>query len=310
MPAPTPPPSGGVNVEGATPAPAANPIGFSGSDFGPVMKLSEQLANAAARGAVSAIAPAINRALGQLGQQPVGGDTAKIATLIRILETDSDASVRRTAAWGLNEAAGERVRAALIKALRNDADASVREMAAWALSEHQSDAAASALGDALERDKSSHVRNTAAWALGQMDRHQETAALESAVSDSSEHVRESAIWALGQSGRRGAPRGVVNALTDNSERVRLVAAWALAEFEDKSTADAVLKAFQTETNGEVRAAELRALAAVGASSPAIVDIALKSNDPELRRRAVAMLAGGDSGVWSWPWPWPQPRPMP
>jgi len=42
----------------------------------------------------------------------------------------------------------------------------------------------------------------------------------------------------------------------------------------------------------------------------VVDIALKSTDPELRRRAVAMLAGNDMGVWNWPWPQPRPRPNP
>ena len=90
----------------------------------------------------------------------------------------------------------------------------------------------------------------------------------------------------------------------------MVAAWALAELEDKSVAPALLKAFQSETDAQVRSAELRALAAVGAATSDVVDIALKSTDPELRRRAVAMLAGNDMGVWNWPWPQPRPRPNP
>jgi len=310
MPAPAPAPRGGVRIEVGTPAPGEKPVSISSEDLAPITKLAEQFGTAAARASVGVVGKALNRVATQLVQRPVRGDTVKIATLIRVLETDSDAGVRRAAAWGLNETPGERVRAALIKALRGDADASVREMAAWALSEHESDAAASALGAALEHDKSSRVRSTAAWALGQMDRHQETSALESALSDSSARVRETAIWALGQSGQRTAPRAVLNALTDDSPQVRLVAAWALAEFEDKSAADALTKAFQTETDGQIRAAELRALAAIGATSSAVLDVALKSNDPELRRRAVAMLAGDGSGVWVWPWPWPQPRPSP
>jgi HEAT repeat protein len=293
-----------------TPAPAAKPFSVSSEDLAPVAKLAEQVGNAAARASVDMIGKALNRAVAQLGQQPVRGDTVKIATLIRVLETDSDAGVRRAAAWGLNETPGERVRAALIKALRSDADASVREMAAWALSDHENDAAASALGDALEHDKSPRVRATAAWALGQMDHHREASALEGALSDTSARVRESAIWALGQAGQRTAPRGVLTALTDKSPQVRLVAAWALAEFEDKGASDELTKAFQTETDERIRAAELRALAAIGATSPAVLDVALKSSDPELRRRAVAMLAGDGAGVWVWPWPWPQPRSSP
>jgi HEAT repeat protein len=111
-------------------------------------------------------------------------------------------------------------------------------------------------------------------------------------------------------GPRTAPRGIVNALTDNSSQVRTVAAWTLAELEDKSVAPALVKAFQSETDARVRSAELRALAAIGAANAEVVDIALKSTDPELRRRAVAMLAGSDQGVWNWPWPWPRPRPTP
>jgi hypothetical protein len=51
------------------------------------------------------------------------------------------------------------------------------------------------------------------------------------------------------------------------------------------------------------------LAEMGTMPQAVLDIALKSNDPDLRRRAVAALAG-DSGDSSWPWPWPIPRPNP
>ena len=48
---------------------------------------------------------------------------------------------------------------------------------------------------------------------------------------------------------------------------------------------------------------------MGQATAEIVEIALKSTDPEVRRRAVAMLAGRQA-VEPWPWPWPQPRPSP
>lgn len=265
------------------------------------------------RETVNATGVAMQQAGKQIAQQlrsRQSGDTSRTALLIQILGSDADASVRRTAAWGMNEVGGSGVSPALIKALKQDSDASVREMAAWSLAEHESDASAAALADALLHDKSARVRETAGWALGETEARHELSALESALSDTDPQVRHVAIWAIGQMGGHTAPKLLTNSLTDASKNVRLVAAWALGEIEDKSTAPAIIAAFQTETDNTVRSAELRAVAAMGQTSPAMIDLALKSTDPELRRRAVAMLAGSDAGVWPWPWPWPQPRPMP
>jgi HEAT repeat protein len=244
-------------------------------------------------------------------QNPVraqAADTGRIAMLIRILSSDSDASVRRTAAWGLEDIRSADVRAALIAALRSDADWSVREMAAWALAQHAGDDAVSALADGLLHDKNANVRSTSAWALGQLEARREIPALESAISDADVQVRELAIWAIGQMGVKAAPRSIVNALTDASPKIRLIAAWVIGEIADPATADAVVSAFQTETSTQVRSAEMRALTEMGKTSQTVLDIALKSSDPEMRRRAVAMLAGSDSGPWPWPWPWPRPNP--
>jgi beta-lactamase regulating signal transducer with metallopeptidase domain/HEAT repeat protein len=259
-----------------------------------------------------------SKALAQAGREiarefqtgKAGGDTARVGLLIQILSTDADPRVRRTAAWGLNDLHTSAVAPALIKALRADSNASVREMAAWALAEHKGDNTESALADAMLHDKSARVRGTSVWALGDLESRQHASEIESALVDSSADVRYTAIWALGQLDLRTAPRGLTTTLTDASQRVRLVTAWALGEIEDKATAPALMAAFQTETDSNVRSAELRALAAMGQATPAVVDIALKSSDPDLRRRAVAMLAGSDAGVWPWPWPWPQPRPNP
>jgi beta-lactamase regulating signal transducer with metallopeptidase domain/HEAT repeat protein len=307
----------------ASPTPGASPTPAPRVDAAPVIdgpSFGVSLGNAigkiftsTARSTMASVGPMVQEAIekaAQLPQPAQAADSARVALLIRILETDADASVRRAAAWGLNEVQSDRVGAALIKSLRGDGDASVREMAAWALAEHDTQAAASALGDALSKDKDVHVRETSAWALGSMSPVRQLDVLESAASDPSPHVRETAIWALGQEGNRRAPRAVVNALTDTSEHVRMVAAWALGEIEDKSVAQAIVNAFQTETNNRVRAAELRTLVLIGESTPALVELALESSDPELRRRGVAMLAGGDSGAWPWPWPRPRPRVSP
>lgn len=237
------------------------------------------------------------------------GDTGRIGLLIRILSTDSDAGVRRTAAWGLQEIQSSDARASLIRALRLDADWSVREMAAWALAEHPGDDGISALGGGL-RDANPRVRATSAWGLGQLEARREIPSLESAIADPDVQVRELAIWAIGQMNVKTAPRAIVSALTDASSKVRLIAAWAIGEIADRATGDAVISAFQSETSTQVRTAEMRALAEMDRSAPAVIDAALKSSDPELRRRAVAMLAGNDNGSWPWPWPWPWPRPSP
>jgi beta-lactamase regulating signal transducer with metallopeptidase domain/HEAT repeat protein len=268
---------------------------------------------AIARTAANAAGAALSQAGREITRELQGGkrgDTTRVALLIQILGNDADPSVRRTAAWGLNDLQTSSISPALIKALKQDAESSVREMAAWSLAQHQSEGVAGALADALLHDKSSRVRATAAWALGEIEARQESSAIESALVDPDADVRFAAIWALGQMNLRTAPRGMTTTLTDASQNVRLVTAWALGEIEDKATAPAVVTAFQTETDVRVRSAELRALAAMGQATPSVVDVALKSNDPELRRRAVAMLAGSDAGVWVWPWPWPRPRPSP
>jgi beta-lactamase regulating signal transducer with metallopeptidase domain len=231
------------------------------------------------------------------------------ALLVRVLRTDPDASVRRSAAWALAETTRADEVGVLIAALRGDADQSVREMAAWAMAESRGEDAAAALAEALRRDASAEVRATAAWGLGQR-RHADVAALVKATTDDTAEVREAAIWALGQQRMEKAPAELVAALRDGEAKVRLVAAWALGEVLDSATAPALRAAFAKEEDAEVRRALFRALAFLGDHTSELLDKALAAKDPELRSRAVLMLGGGGPGIWPWPWPWPQPRPMP
>ncbi len=241
--------------------------------------------------------------------RPAQADNGRIAMLIKVMSTDTDASVRRSAAWALEEIQTPGAKASLVAALKSDADARVREMSAWSLADRNSDDVAAALADALVHDKSDMVRRTSAWALGQGDRRMQTDALITAISDANVGVREAAIWALGQSDLHRAPPTVVSALSDNDARVRTVAAWTLGEIGDATVANAIVKAFETETDRSVRMAQLHALTEFDAAPASVIDIAMKSSDPELRRRGVEMLAGHNS-AWPWPWPWPQPRPNP
>jgi HEAT repeat protein len=270
--------------------------------------LTDLVASAASIGAKEASKALRDLARGGM-QHPAQADTGRIAMLIKVLSTDTDASVRRSAAWALEDIQTPGTKSSLLAALKSDADARVREMSAWALADHESDDVAAALADALVHDKSDMVRRTSAWALGQMGRRAQTDALITGTSDSNSGVRELSIWALGQLDLHRAPPTLVNALSDNEPRIRTIAAWALGEIADSSSARAIVHAFETETDGSVKMAELHALGELDATPTSVIDAAMKSNDPELRRRGVEMLAG-HSGAWPWPWPWPWPRPSP
>jgi len=248
---------------------------------------------------------------GKVSPQSARVDTAQVRMLTRVLRSDPDASVRRTAAWGLSEASDmPGAIEALVEAVRDDEDANVREMAAWALAGSKREAAQRALVDALRRDESDEVRESAAWALAETGARRYQEAFEEALGDASPHVRETAAWALGNLGRRPAPRGLLAALSDREPEVRETAAWALAEIEDSETGSALVDAFLKETNSDVRKAELRAILSVGAQDRRILDAALASKDTELRARGVRMLAGAGAGVWPEPRPRPRPRPSP
>ena len=298
-PSPTPMPS-----PAATPTPETTLTDVVTATVGKVSVM-------AVRQAASALSSVADGKSGK-GRAKEGVDSAKVALLLRVLQSDSNAEVRRMAAWGLNEAVGApAVVDALAEALRGDDDESVREMAAWALSDSRRESAHRALTVAARRDPSDKVRETSVWALGNSDLRDEDRDVIEAVlsSDASEEVRESAAWALGNSPRRPAARALVVALGDRSVHVRESAAWALAETEDDDTAPALTQAFRRETNSEVRMAELRALTFLHVDDESVLNEALTSKDPDLRSRAVRMLAGS-SGSWPEPRPRPRPRPMP
>jgi beta-lactamase regulating signal transducer with metallopeptidase domain len=136
------------------------------------------------------------------------------------------------------------------------------------------------------------------------------AALEAALNDEDEDVRQRALWALGQQRIETAPKRVVELLQDSDEDVRVMAAWVLGEIRDKSTMTAVRDAFAKERSHEVQEAEFRTLLLLGDRSQALVERAMASDDPDIRARAVRLIAGHDTGAWPWPWPWPEPRPEP
>jgi beta-lactamase regulating signal transducer with metallopeptidase domain/HEAT repeat protein len=239
---------------------------------------------------------------GEADARPSGEE---LALLTKVLQTDADASVRRSAAWALAD--GGAGASALAHALTSDADAGVREMAGWALADASGDAVTQALAKAVQSDHSDDVRAIAAWALGQ--RQRSAAALLAAAADRSPAVRENAIWGLGQQEIEKAPAPVVAALRDEKPAIRLVAAWTLAQIGDPAAAPALRDAFKAEQDDEVRQGLFHALTRAGDRSPEVIAQMLEEKDPELRAKAVQALSRREE-LGPWPWPRPDPRPFP
>jgi hypothetical protein len=249
----------------------------------------------------------------------IGGRTSSAARsddrpilLANVLRTDTSASLRRIAAWGLSEYAETQVAAeALANALRKDPDAGVREMAAWALgsSDEGNPGVVEALVAALKGDSDERVRSTAAWALGDVGDSRATDALVAALSDTNAGIRMRAVWGLGQISPKQAPRALVAMLQDRDPEVREVTAWALYEIEDPAAVPALEAALHTESSKNLQIAYIRALAATGEKSVDAVRGLLESKDTQIRSMAIRALAGGNAAG-PWPWPWPEPRPFP
>ncbi len=241
-----------------------------------------------------------------------GGADDRPALLANVLRTDTSASLRRIAAWGLSEYAETSIATeALSTALRRDSNSGVREMAAWSLSnaDNGSPTAMDALIAALRGDSDLKVRTTALWALGEIGDKAATDAVTTALADQSPGMRIRAAWALGQINPRKAPAALVALLRDPNPQVREITAWALFEIEDPGAVPALDAALRAESDKNLQVAYIRALAATGEKSVDAVRRLLESKDPAIRSIAVRALAGGNA-TGPWPWPWPEPRPYP
>lgn len=236
-------------------------------------------------------------------------DDERAAVLARALRTDSDPSVRRTAAWGLAQYADEAVAAdALVAALASDSDESVKEMAAWALAgANHGPAVVQALRKAVQQDANPKLQSTAVWALGSIGDESSVDVLVIAMTSPDAKVRAMAAWGIGNSNPRKAPATLVKGLSDPDENVRRNTAWALFNIQDPSTLPALEAAFAKETNPAMQADLIRAIGATGESSVDALSRLVSSPDARIRNAAVTALAGGGGGG---PWPMPKPRPRP
>lgn len=261
-------------------------------------------------GGVSNIVVSPNISFGPAFESKTPDERADL--LAKVLTTDTSATLRRTAAWGLAKYADNAVAsAALTRALLHDASATVRETAAWALarasdSDH---AAAGALAAAVRGDASDSVRATAAWALAHVGDESSVPALVSALNDRSAIVRTKAVWALGAARPNSAPAALIAKLRDSDPKVRELAAWALFTIRDTTAIPALQTALRTETDKDLQVAYIHALGSMGEKSLSAVRGLLESSDPKIKSMAVEALAGGEAAG-PWPWPWPDPRPFP
>jgi beta-lactamase regulating signal transducer with metallopeptidase domain/HEAT repeat protein len=250
-----------------------------------------------------------NSSVAQSGQQRADDRPALLAGVLR---SDTSASLRKVAAWGLAQYGESDIAIdALVLAVRRDASPAVREMAAWALGEtgeHRQGKVAEALSAALRQDTDSKVRVTAAWALGEIGDDSAADALTQALSADDAAIRVRAAWALGELGLDRAPKPLVAMLSDKDARVRKITAWALHNMRDPESAAALDAALGRETDRDVQQALIKALASVGERSVDAIRRLLDSKDPEIRALAIKSLAGQGAGPW--PWPWPDPRPNP
>jgi beta-lactamase regulating signal transducer with metallopeptidase domain/HEAT repeat protein len=275
-----------------------------------VSKAVGEIAASAANAAVTATIPAIEAML-KAPNAKQGRSDDRPQLLANVLKSDSSASLRRVAAWGLAQFAdGDIAANALAGAVRDDKDASVREMAAWALGDaRRSSTVIDALSTALRRDASPKVRASAAWALGSIGDDKAVEALSAALSDSSRGVRMRAAWAIGSTEPKQAPKALVALLGDKEPEVRQLAAWALFNIQDPDAVSALDAAMQKETDRDTQRAIIRALASTGEKSVDAIKKLIDSKDPQVREAAIRALAGGGSNG-PWPWPWPEPRPYP
>jgi hypothetical protein len=238
-------------------------------------------------------------------------DDERAAVLARTLRTDSNAGVRRVAAWGLQRYAQVDVAVdALVNAVLHDKEASVREMSAWALQRARRNSAASAaVARAITGDQDASVRATAVWVAGEIGDAGALGALVQATKDADPEFREMAAWSIGNIRPESVPPALLKLLADRERDVRMAATWAVYTIKDPAALSAVKAAYDRETDADVRGRLIWALGGFSEASVAILDSLITSGDDATREAAVNQLAKrGDGGPW--PWPRPQPRPFP
>lgn len=313
--APVARPSAARDVSLSQPTPGAAVFADTASDAAPqrtAIKAPEPKGSPKTSAQLPADHPVDLPVSGSTKAELTQADDERWAVLAKALRTDSSPDVRRVAAWGLQRyARTDGAVEALLAALNSDTDASVREMSVWALSQARGSAATTAaLMKAVRQDRDSKVQATAVWALGNIGDESAVETLVSVLNHPDSRLREMAAWSIGSSGPADAPAALVNALSDKDRSVRKSVAWALYTIGDPATVPALDAALRREADPAVQRDLIRALATMGDPAVDALQRLVTSPDTEIRKTAVAALAGRGAGPWVWPWPRPDPRPFP
>lgn len=142
-------------------------------------------------------------AIGELTNMRAGERAEAVPSLISLM-SDSDEWVRMAAVRALGEIRDERAVEGLLE-LSGDGGWKVRELTAWALGEMKERRAVRRLSEVLLEDTQAEVRETAAWALGEIRDPQAASALNKALNDSEQRVRSKAKWALSEINNSDSP---------------------------------------------------------------------------------------------------------
>ena len=135
-------------------------------------------------------------AIGELTGMAPGARANAVPQLISLL-SDADLWTRLAAARALGELHDKRATDSLVATL-SDADWKVRELSAWALSEMKDARAVDALCQALLTDLRAEVRGTAAEALGEIRSAKALSSLKQALNDPESGVRAKVGWAISE----------------------------------------------------------------------------------------------------------------
>ncbi len=211
-------------------------------------------------------------------------ETGAVGGLIALL-SDSDASVRLTAARSLSNLHDPAAVAALAKALKEDTDARVREAAASALGEIHDTRAVPHLVEALRAERVSKVRTKIIEALQELDDPRATSAVVAALKDQSTEVRRAAVSALEELEDASAVAPLQALVRDPDTELRRRLASALGAFDDPSSLDAIIT-LTKDADAEVRAQAVEALDDIQDArvAPALV-AALGDRNAQVRQHA-------------------------
>jgi len=135
-------------------------------------------------------------AIGELTGMAPDARANAVPQLISLLG-DSDIWTRMAAARALGELHDKRATDSLVATL-SDAEWKVRELSAWALSEMKDARAVDALCQALLTDQQVEVRGTAAEALGEIRSAKALSSLKQALNDPEARVRAKVGWAISE----------------------------------------------------------------------------------------------------------------